>query len=275
MPPDAEWHQYFIEYTDSTVAECSAAHHLAPALIRAQDAGTLTAWWYIRKEPGWRLRYQPVHPGARADDLLADLAAAGHISTWTRGIYEPETVAFGGAAAMDVAHLLFHHDSRHLLERAAQDPIPGPGRRETTVLLFSALLRAAGLDWFEQGDVWDKIAKLRPTAAGHQLGPKRTDGLSRAVRRLMTADADSVPGLLPEPWRDAFETAGRQLAALARTGHLGRGLRAVLAHHFIFQANRAGLTGADQATLAALAVKTVFDVAPGRSVSATSTTDTN
>jgi protein-L-isoaspartate(D-aspartate) O-methyltransferase len=67
-----------------------------------------------------------------------------------------------------------------------------------------------------------------------------------------------VPGLLPEPWVAAFEAAGRALAALARSGRLERGLRAVLAHHFIFHANRVGLPGADQATMATLAVNTVF-----------------
>lgn len=59
-------------------------------------------------------------------------------------------------------------------------------------------------------------------------------------------------------WFAAFELAGQSLAELARHGQLRRGLRAVLAHHVVFHANRAGLTLADQATLAALATDTVF-----------------
>ncbi len=63
---------------------------------------------------------------------------------WLPYIYESETDAFGGTEAMDVAHELFHQDSRHLLTYQ-----PGPenlGRRETAVLLASAMMRASGLD---------------------------------------------------------------------------------------------------------------------------------
>lgn len=59
-------------------------------------------------------------------------------------------------------------------------------------------------------------------------------------------------------WVRAFEQAGLSLAEPARCGGLKRGLRAVLAHHIIFHANRAGLSLEDQAVLAALAMDTVF-----------------
>lgn len=261
MPPDTDWHQYIIEFTDRTSAAHTAARHLAPPLNEAQDAGLLHTWWYIRKTPAWRLRYQPEDHGTTVvDDLLAKLTADGHIAGWTRGIYEPETVAFGGPAAMRIAHDLFHHDSRHLLARTAQhSPAPALGPRETTVLLFSALLRAAGQDRYEQGDVWAKVFDLRPAA--HALATEQSDKLAPAIRRLMTVNPRSVPGLLPEPWVAAFEAAGHALADLTRSGRLERGLRAVLAHHFIFHANRAGLPAADQATLASLVVDTVFTIA--------------
>jgi protein-L-isoaspartate(D-aspartate) O-methyltransferase len=149
------------------------------------------------------------------------------------------------------------------------------GHRETTVLLFSSMLRAAGLDWFEQGDVGAKIADLRPAAHAHFTTTERAEELGRAVRRLMTVNPRSVPGLLVESWLAAFETAGKQLAVLDRHGQMDRGLRAVLAHHFILHANRAGLPRADQATLSALAVDTVFHTAPHRPASAGATSDTS
>ncbi|MGH3870175.1 MAG: thiopeptide-type bacteriocin biosynthesis protein [Pseudonocardiaceae bacterium] len=258
MPPDSDWHQYMIEFTDRASAAHTVAGHLAPALNEAQDAGLLHTWWYIRKTPAWRLRYQPQdHETTVADVLLAKLTANGRIAGWARGIYEPETVAFGGLAAMRIAHDLFHHDSRHLLARTAQhSPAPALGQCETTVLLFSALLRAAGQDWYEQGDVWAKVLNLRPATHAVAIGESGTP--AQAIRRLMTVNLRSVPGLLPEPWVAAFEAAGHALADLAHSGGLERGLRAVLAHHFIFHANRAGLPATDQATLAALAVDTIF-----------------
>ncbi|MFF2657297.1 methyltransferase, FxLD system [Kitasatospora sp. NPDC058032] len=251
MPPDPQWRQYGIEFTDPAAAERTAALELAPALNRAQDEGLLDNWWFIRKPPGLRLRYRAADPEPDLVPRLLTALAAG----WTPGIYEPETLAFGGDAAMEAAHALFHHDSRQLLARAAADHPPALGRREQTVLLFSAMLRAAGLDWFEQGDTWHQVAALRPRAAAPA---GRSDTHDRAIRRLMTVDPTGVPDLLPPLWMVAFETTGQRLAALARHGQLERGLRSVLAHHFIFHANRAGLSSTDQAALAALAVDTVF-----------------
>lgn len=260
MPPDSRWHHYLVEFTNPAAAEHTAATVLAPALDQAQQDGELDTWWHLRKTPAWRLRYRPINPGTTViDTLLADLEADGQVARWTRGVYEPETLAFGGPTAIDIAHTLFHHDSRHCLTRTTKPT--ALGQRETTVLLFSAMLRAAGLDWFEQGDVWAKIAALRPSALTHH-DSERTERLSQAVRRLMTIDthqiSDVAPDQVPQTWWAAFDTAGFQLADLARDGHLERGLRAVLAHHFIFHANRAGLSGPDQATLAALAVNAVF-----------------
>lgn len=260
MPPDSgpasSWRHVLIEFTDPTTAEHVAATTLAPALARAD----LRGWWFLRKSPAWRLRYQQRHPDTTAvDALLDEMAGRGQITRWTRGIYEPETLALGGPLALDTAHTLFHHDSHHVLARAGEQR-PGLGRCETTVLLFSAMLRAAGLDWFEQGDVWDRVATLRPTA--RPLGTPHRTTLEAAMRRLMTTAPPDPP--LARTWSAAFDTAGHRLGDLARGGRLQRGLRAVLAHHFIFHANRAGLSAPDQATLAALAVHGVFHTTPAR-----------
>jgi protein-L-isoaspartate(D-aspartate) O-methyltransferase len=197
-------------------------------------------------------------------DLLDQLAADGTILSWAPGIYEPETHAFGGDAAIDAAHQLFHHDSRHLL---TYDPPPAPGhlgRRETAVMLCSAMMRAAGLDLFEQADVWAKVAALRHALA--PAPPDRPAALATRMRRLMTAStrplcdpAGHGPLAGHDAWVAAFEQAGQTLACLARHGSLTRGLRAVLAHHVIFHANRAGLSLEDQRTLSALATEAVMN----------------
>jgi protein-L-isoaspartate(D-aspartate) O-methyltransferase len=254
------WCQYNIEFPDRGTAQHVAAHDLRPALNAAQDAGLLRSWWFMRKQP-WKLRYLPEDPasGAAVAGLLDKLAAGHRITSWAPGIYEPETTAFGGEKGMGAAHDLFHHDSVHLLARAAQRSAPALGQRETTVLLCSVLLRAAGLDWYEQGDVWGKVAELRPAAPG-TVTPGRAAGLAPAIHRLMTVHARPlcVPGRDGplagyDGWVTAFEHAGQSLADLSRHGRLERGLRAVLAHHIIFHANRAGLSVTDQGILAALA----------------------
>lgn len=192
--------------------------------------------------------------------LLDDLVAHDHIFAWAPAVYEPETIAFGGANAMDFADCLFHRDSHHLLTRATTTRLLG--RRETSVVLCSALLRGAGLDWYEQGDVWAKVAQPRPSEQSHAaISDDRAATLAVAMRRLMTVDTralcNSIDGPLAgaDEWVTAFEQAKQALRDLDRYGRLDRGLRAVLAHHVIFHANRAGLSARDQA---ALAVHTVF-----------------
>ncbi|WP_328708867.1 thiopeptide-type bacteriocin biosynthesis protein [Microbispora hainanensis] len=260
------WRQVNVVFPNWAAAEQTAAAHLAPLLTEAETQGLITAWFFIRKAPCWRMRYLPGRDAAQADAhlrrRLEDLKSKGHIDDVRYLVYEPETHAFGGPEAMQVAHVLFHRDSRHVLARAVH-PSPALGRRETAILLSAVLMRAAGLDWYEQGDVWDKVAEHRP---GESVWPpEREAKLSQAMHRLLTADtqvmcdAEDAPLAAYRPWVTAFEDAGQALADLVAQGRLLRGLRAVLAHHVIFHANRAGVPRSDQSAVAALAIHTVFN----------------
>ncbi len=223
------WHQRDIAFPDRVTAVNVVAHDLLPALDAAQHDGHLQNWWFLRKS-SWRLRYRAdALDTAPIPDLLNKLTASGRINGWTSGIYEPETAAFGGEAAMDVAHTLFHHDSRHILIRAAQHAAPAIGQRETTVLLCSAMFRAAYLDWYEQGDVWQKVIELRPQTST-TIDSERAATLRRSMQLLMTADPCDLP--IPAGdhtfndqggWLTAFVQAGRDLAGLAHQGRLSRG----------------------------------------------------
>ena len=267
MAPD-EWPQCVIQFTHWPSAEEVAADSLRPALDAAEADGELIQWSFLRKHPCWRLRYRPTDNRASQHlaRVLDDLVSEGRVSEWTAGIYEPETAAFGGAASMEVAHALFHHDSRNILanpvrhQAAGPDP-PGLGRRELAILLFSVLMRAAGLDLYEQGDVWAKVAALR-SADDAVPPPERLKGV---VHRLMTVDAGPTSRLVDggplaplADWVTAFERAGQQMAELARRGRLERGLRAVLAHHVIFHWNRLGLAREHQSALSTLAKEVVM-----------------
>lgn len=254
-----EWPQRVIEFGDFHAAEQIVAQHLMPVLERAEHDLGLRQWSFLRKFPTWRLRFQLPSAGAVAvlDDALEAITAAGVLMAWRPGIYEPETSAFGGEAGMDVAHTLFHQDSRHILTHPRR--IHGIGRRELALILISTAMRAAGLDWFEQGDVWAKVAAQRPRPAP---APREARA---AVHRLMTADVSSTSPLVSSgplapltDWASIFERSGQQLADLNRSGHLERGLRSVLAHHVIFHWNRLGLSLEDQSTLSTLAKETVM-----------------
>jgi protein-L-isoaspartate(D-aspartate) O-methyltransferase len=260
------WAQALIQFTDWHSAGQAAAEHLLPELAQAQAGGVIERWFFIRKSPCWRLRYAPTAGISRdrIGQLLDDLASRGQITAWTPGIYEPEELAFGGTAAMATAHELFCADSRYVLDYIARSAIAPPGTsrlgvRELGVLLATVLMRAAGQDWYEQGDIWARVARHRQDDSRIPPAARRAS-LRAAVHQLMTVDADSASPLFTTgplapvaDWSAAFDYAGQQLADHARCGTLERGLRAVLAHHVLFHWNRLGLPYADQSILSAIA----------------------
>ncbi|MDE3721420.1 methyltransferase, FxLD system [Nocardiopsis sp. N85] len=254
---DDERPQVLIQWTDWAAAEHWAVHELGPALEGAREEGIVPTWWFVRKRPHWRLRYT----GGRAarqffDTELQRLRRERAVNRWVHGVYESETGVFGGASGMALAHAVFCEDSHHLLayltrrDTAADAEL---GRRELALLLGSAFLRGARLDWFEQSDVWAKVAALRalpePLYAEEEL-------LSSA-RILLTLNPQHLPasGLLHHTgnWAQVFTAAGAALADLTAQGRLSRGLRAVCAHHLIFAFNRWGLSYRDQHILSTTA----------------------
>jgi thiopeptide-type bacteriocin biosynthesis protein len=255
------WHQVNVNFPDWDRAEQTSATRLAP---RLDNEGQVSAWWFIRKNPCWRIRYQAA-PDARprAEQHFGELTAAGHLSGWTRIVYEPEIHAFGGPEAMDATHRLFHHDSRAFLAYLRDQPT-GRHRREISLMLCSVMLRAARQDWFEQGDVWARVASYRKSPPGTVPELPR---LLDSVRRLITTDAETRirDGMLLARyagWAAAYTSAGEELARLAASGLLHRGLRDILAHHVIFAWNRLGLPYAMQSALADTAKTVVFGSDP-------------
>ncbi|MDG4803705.1 methyltransferase, FxLD system [Micromonospora sp. WMMD980] len=255
------WHQRTI---NADTHRQAVAAHVAPELDRLTRLGVLTGWWYIRKHQ-WRLRLHTDAAGiTQVTELLDNLTADEQITGWRPGVYEPETLAFGGADGMASAHRLFHADSSNQLawDRATAHTPPALGQREMTALLCGVLLRSAGLDRYEQADTWAKVAVERPLSHADPAlhDAQQRAPLVQAMTKLLTVNPASLsappdgPLTAWTPWIAAFETAGQELLTLARDGRLRRGLRAALAHHIIFHANRAAISVPDLSTMAALAM---------------------
>lgn len=260
--------QVWIAWSDWGRAEYTAATVLLPAL----ETGPVSGWWFLRKKPYWRLRHDG-GPDTRAhlDHALGHLKEHGLVTGWHHSIYEPETAAFGGMASMGLAHRLFHHESRHLLHRAAHPEETDLGARELSVLGACVFLRAVGLDWYEQGDVWARVAALR----SHPEPLPTVSELTKQVHSLLRADhrrlVETGPLHHHRAWVRELTKAGAELAELYRRGYLTRGLRAVCAHHLIFSFNRWGLPGRDQLILSTTARKAVMTNTTAQPTDATAT----
>ncbi|MEV7006712.1 methyltransferase, FxLD system [Streptosporangium sp. NPDC051022] len=240
-PAERDWWQATVRFPGDAGVSPKAAVSLSDALHGRR-------FHFLRKEGKLRLRTdRPV--ADLLDQLVADELAAG----WVGGVYEPETDTFGGPEGMAIAHEVFCADSPAALAQTGS-----PLARERSILLISAMNRAAGLDLFEIGDVWARVESLRPAVAP-PAAARRAAAIT-AMRRLVNADAARRDPAEPG-WTDrvaAFEDAGRRLARLATGGELRRGLRAVLAHHVIFAFNRAAVPVAEQAAVAWLGRHAAF-----------------
>jgi thiopeptide-type bacteriocin biosynthesis protein len=264
------WWQLSIRFTDWSNAEHVAVNHLAPLLRHAEQDGVITAWWFMRKHPCWRLRLQPGPARSTMKTglgvALDQLAADGRIGSWSSGIYEAETAAFGGDAGMDLAHELFCADSRAVVDLLRDGASGlGLGRRELSLLLCGVLMRAAGLEWYEQGDVWHRVAWERRLPA--DVSTSKLTEMADDLKQLMLADITPDGPLLgangplasAAGWAGAFSRAGRTLGTAARAGTLQRGLRDILSYQVIFHWNRLGLPARTQSILAGAARAAILD----------------
>ncbi|WP_328465860.1 thiopeptide-type bacteriocin biosynthesis protein [Streptomyces sp. NBC_00448] len=256
-----KWWQINLAFTDPSTGDRAFAAHLLP-LLRATD---VDSWWFMRKHPGYRVRVL-ASPSAKATAKAAldQLVAEGDIQEWQTIIYEPETVAFGGETSMQIAHDLFAADSLHIQQLAAQDIRLPIGLRELSILLCTTMMRIAGLEWYETGDVWSRIIAAEHRSALTGLDPAVLTDRAQQIRALLLADtsalfASSGPLGQFENWAAAFQSAGRSLRQAANHGTLGRGLRHVLSLHVIFHWNRLGLPLRAQSHLASAARSAIFE----------------
>ncbi|EIV91988.1 thiopeptide-type bacteriocin biosynthesis protein [Frankia sp. QA3] len=256
----ARWHQVHLRPADDAPADHALATLVGPRLDALLAGGAASGWWHVNKPPGWRVRLLDADPDA-VRNLLDDLTAAGTIAAWRPALYEPETAAFGGQAGMGIAHALFCADSAGVLGFVRRDNLP-LGRRELSVLLISSMCAGAGLDWYERGDVFTRVAAMRPdpppSTARTTLAAQLRTLLAAPAQKGSSLFTSDGPAAFAVPWRDAFETAGVRLGAAAAAGTLSRGLRAVLAHTVIFHWNRLGLPALTQAVLAHAAAGACF-----------------
>ncbi|MET8453358.1 thiopeptide-type bacteriocin biosynthesis protein [Streptomyces sp. NPDC005209] len=260
------WYQAYITFADYPTAARAFRTYLLPAL---QDEA-VGGWWFLRKYPCWRLRVQPA-PGASLEDSIEHTAQAldsavswGVVKHWQPTLYEPETLAFGGLDSMAIAHQIFHTDSLGALvyDQLADDRMDGlPDAKTASLLVLAVLLRAAGLEWSEQGDVWGQVEAKRELPA--DIPPDKLSSMVEPMRKLLTLDTG--PALTTGPlkplrdWMAGMGSGGQALKEAANAGHLGLGLRGILARHVVFHWNRMGFSDRQQAIWSRAAREALLD----------------
>ncbi|MFE9251452.1 thiopeptide-type bacteriocin biosynthesis protein [Streptomyces sp. NPDC007088] len=131
-------------------------------------------------------------------------------------------------------------------------------------LLCTTMMRGAGLEWYETGDVWNRVVTTEGRSTSPSVNSAAMRDRAQEIRALLLADThalfghDGVLGQVTD-WASAFQRAGQDLRRASGRGALGRGLRDVLSLHVIFHWNRLGLSLRTQSHLAAAARSAVFD----------------
>lgn len=163
----------------------------------AELAGLDPGWWFLRKPPGFRLRFRKGHAAA---------------SRWpTRGAYEPEVHRFGGPVGMAVAHDHFEADS---MAAAAWEVAGRPGSALAISLWHLGSLAAELCeDGAELAEVWAQLEAAISGPTSVALDP----AVARAVLGLTDDPELALAHLPPTDLRERWDAAAKHAAHLRGT----------------------------------------------------------
>lgn len=235
---------------------CGELHDFARGLL---DGGAATAFFFMHKAPGLRVRFQAPPGGREAlrERVLrwADrLAAGGVTTTVASAVYEAEAGLFGGRSSMPYAHELFTADSLAWLRVHHRGGAPAWA---VSLAMVRAVLDGLSVVGWEDRDVWDRVR----SEAGRRLpgGVSGQAGFDAAVRgiRLLWQDQDRLVGSLPDWARHvvarhrerALDIGARWRAGFFDDHDTGAGPRHAIAFHVVFHWNRGALSAERQVLL--------------------------
>jgi thiopeptide-type bacteriocin biosynthesis protein len=223
---------------------------LSTAVEEWRAAGRFAGCFFVRKEPGLRLRFWGDNLAEKLEpELLVWLRTAeqqNQIRSFRLVPYEPEQHLFGGPTGMVLAHRQFNRDAGIALRYEA---LPQDDRDRLPDYLFSLAvlndLFNRGVD--DQGEVWDVWHRLRQARDVLPLPDPALDSQLAGVQAI----AEQVPGVLERlpdsiqqlllESREANEQTAQELRAASGAGRLVIGPRAWLMAVCIFNWNRLGL----------------------------------
>jgi thiopeptide-type bacteriocin biosynthesis protein len=216
---------------------------LSEAVRRWREQDLIHRFWYVRKPPGLRLRFEAAPDRGFQAVLASWLIEAEHRNA-IRGFrfttYEPEAYRFGGMAGMETAHSLFDVKATLALHYYSKSAVPVSALQLSFATTADLLNRC--LD--DPAEIWDVWCRLSDALSSTR---EVINDSEISVREFLIGRA-SLCEILAEDWqpvlRQVDATHARvatDLRALAGAGTLKVGARAWLAAATVFDWNRFGL----------------------------------
>src|SRR5262245_44510288 len=204
------------------------------ALLQTWRQAAPVACWFVRKNPGIRLRLSGPGFGTEASQALAVLldreVIQGNLERWWRSIYEPETYRLGGPVALTAVHTLLSADTTMWLGWESLSRQEGARLSADFMALafYSDLLLRANEAPEEAWDVWCALHRIyagalpqEPSASSAQRSLLLPQGLRQQANAAERALLDQ--GFM------ANETFARVLEQVWERGALMGGRRTLLA----------------------------------------------
>lgn len=232
-----QWAEYRIGFRDETAFARLAAGPLPPLIAELCLQGQVLRSFFVRKQPGFRLRLlwaaaPPFDPVLAVAHCMARAAPFAFLPPAQMPPY-CESALFGGAAALAEVETFFDADSAMVLALAAGG-MQGDDPAALSVALIGALFRATAMDDWEMWSLWRDLADLRggPSPAPVTPQPLKTCGAASG-RAIASA-----------------ETCATRLQTLAATGQMTAHPRSVVPIIAAYHLNRMGFAAGMQAALA-------------------------
>jgi thiopeptide-type bacteriocin biosynthesis protein len=263
---DAErWLQIGVSFRGAGQADAFLRDELRPAITRWLAEKRFERFFFMRKAPGLRLRFEGRALETELWPALREIVERGEREGTVRGhefgVYDAETYQFGGETGLHIAHEFFHHDSLALMDLLAAEREDGEAtdRSILSLLVLNDLFRRCVDDGPEHWDVWcnmdlagrtlnrdrEVLQHARKALAANRKTLTLTTGdPSLLLEQLAPAERKAMQRLI-----DSNESVANRLRQAAREGKLLYGVRKILPFFVIFHWNRWSMGIGEQCVL--------------------------
>jgi thiopeptide-type bacteriocin biosynthesis protein len=203
---------------------------------RLQREELLRGFFFMRKPPGLRLRFDLGDGATAAEGAIVDYLNGVDGVRWFPSCYEPETFQFGGPQAMEVVHRHAYADALAWWDWEQRPPETKPlGSTVLSLCVLNDLFaRVVEGDPDEVWDVWCHVASL------HGSSPSNDGAIPRIRIEHLSERASEPERRVLRSYARANRSFARAFERLHAGGKLLHARRLVLPYVALFHWNRYG-----------------------------------